>query len=222
VRLLSPFLWLLPFLSFLFGYLIPTYYVTYQEIRLPVLVGKPVQEGMRLLTAAGINARMLREKIDPDLPSGIIVEQSPKGNQMIRPHQPVLITISQRPPIPPCPAIVGQKSVDISQLRPHRPERHFLQANYPAGVCFAQCPSPQQRMEGRRFIAYVSKGNEQLCVVPDYRGVALSEVARALHAHAIAYEVFGEQKVDAVVIDQTPRPGSIVDLSKKLHMQLQV
>ena len=95
--LLKKFLWTLPFVCFIAGYLFLTKLYPVKEIETPVVVGKTLQEACTTLARHNLNSRLIALKEDPLLPDGTIISQTPHAGQKIKPNQAVFIVASTQP-----------------------------------------------------------------------------------------------------------------------------
>ncbi len=230
--ILSNLLWILPFTGFIFGYFTLDFFIQKQEITTPNVIGKSLQESVKILSNKGLSLKLLREQEDSDLPEGIILDQIPVFAKKIRSNQHVFVTVSKKPPAIKTPDFFGKNHSFITQdsLKDCIQTQVFwVKSFYPSGFCFAQYPLPGQKLENTKLAVYLSVGSNSLYVVQNVKGKIVSEVQKRLEKENIKTDVFHAKPVDenhvckdCRVIDQKPMPGSIVNLNKTLHMQLQV
>jgi inorganic pyrophosphatase len=76
---------------------------------------------------------------------------------------------------------------------------------------------------------YLSAGNGRLSLFPNLKNCLVRDVKELFQGYPINYKVFHTQPVpdshtcDAcIIVDQKPLAGSLVDLQKSLHVQLQL
>jgi beta-lactam-binding protein with PASTA domain len=232
IKSLRPFLWVGPFVMFFFGYLITFFCFHTKDISTPNFVGKSVQYAIQKSSDLGLNIRLLREKIDPDIKEGIILEQIPRPVHTIKPNQYVFLTISKHPKGILTPSVLGdnQKSIsDYCRKLGIRSKIFWLQSHYPKNFCVAQFPQHMQILDSRPLISYISSGNNKLVVFPNLKNKPVVVVRDFLENEGVKVEVFHNHSVDVnhacddcVVVAQEPMAGSIVDRSKKFYVQLQV
>lgn len=229
---LKNILWIFPFISFVFGYYFLHTLLQKKEIFTPNVIGQNIQSAMKGMSKCGLNIRLLREQEDSDLPAGIVLEQIPKPNQMVRPNQHVFVTISKRPQTVLAPDFLGQRYKfivkQVAKLGIHA-KVFWLQSTYPKNFCIAQSPQPEQEMRDQKLIIYVSSGSDNLYIFPNLKEIPVLEVSKLFEKEGIKVEVFHNKKVNknhkcsnCKITDQKPMYGSIVDLSKTLYVQLQV
>jgi serine/threonine-protein kinase len=226
------FLWLLPFFSFLCGYYVLHIFLQKKSIKTPNIIGKSLQQGMMTLSEKGLSLRLLREQEDVDLPQGIVLDQIPKPKQKIRPSQNIFVTVSKKPKPVLTPDFLGSSQKDIvknASKKSLQSKVFWVKSFYPADTCIAQYPQPGQILDDGKVTIYLSQGSENLFVVPDLKHCLASDVLKFFDTENTTIDVFhikncgdGHVCSGCQVIDQKPMPGSIIDLSKTLHVQIQV
>ena len=222
--------WMFPFISFLIGYFFFYFLIHKKEVITPRLIGRTIQTGLMNVSKNGLNVRLLREKEDVDLPAGIVIEQIPGPGQRMRPNQHVFVVVSKKPKVQKAPDVVGSKVSDITKQLSKIGVQHnsfFLSSLYPKETCIAQTPRVGSLLTKRKLTTYISEGTTKLFIVPDLCGRDFDEVKEFLENEKVTVDVFYAKKKSKknftnIVSDQKPMPGSIVDLSKPLFMQLQV
>lgn len=226
------FLWLAPFLGFMAGYYVMTIFFANRTVEVPNIVGKPLNQALRILTKKSLHAHVIHEQESADLPEGVIVEQRPKPGRFLRLHQVIYIGITKRPEVSPTSHYVGKSYQEIQQLlskQPVRSEIHWIKSNYPKGTCIAQWPAVHKRMDASSVILYFSSGTEMLFVVPNFRDQMVNDVLLVLRSYSVEFSLVHNRATDEQhtcntchVLDQRPLPGSIINLEKKLPLQLHV
>lgn len=226
------FLWIFPFLFFVLGYFVLYFLFQKNEIITPNIIGKDLYIAIKLLAKENLSFKLLREQEDADLPEGIILDQIPKFGQKIKSTQNILVTVSKKPAPLLAPEFMGQNYEDILkkstklgiQVKPF-----WIKSFYPKDICIAQSPYVGQRVSERRMILLISEGQESLCVVPDFKNHKISQLQDLFKRDNINFEVFHNHSVEnnhacleCDIVDQKPIYGSIIDLNKKLFIQLQV
>lgn len=222
-------LWLVPFFCFFIGYYILRSFLHKKEFTIPNLTGKTLQNGIITLSSCGLNLRLAREKEDTDLPEGTILEQIPSSVEPIRLNQTIFVTISKKPKPELTPDFLGMTYKDIlikSRKLNIQPIITWLQSNCPKESCISQFPWPGQSMQQKDLVIYLSLGGCNMFIVPNLKGQMLSKVEEALNKYNISLDIVGKDNLrletNRTIVDQKPMFGSIIDLNKKLHMQLLV
>ncbi len=223
-------LWTVPFLSFIFGYYILHCFLQKKAINAPNLIGKNLQEGMLILSKQGLNIRLLREQENTDLDVGTILDQTPKPTIKIKPNQHIFVTISTKPKTNSAPDFSGQKHADVIQKSIKQgihTKTFWLKSTYPKNFCLAQYPQTGQQLTQQKLIAYFSEGKNSLFIFPNLKDCLLKDVKPFLQKVGVSVDIVCQKKGSlprgqTKIVDQKPMAGSIVDLSKKLYVQLQV
>ena len=225
-------LFILPFIGFVSGYLILHIFFQDKEIIVPNIIGKNLQDCIKEVSHQGLSLKLLREQVDPDLPQGVILEQIPAFNQKIKPNQNILITISKKPK--PIKAVnflgLSHKEINLrSKKHGFQNKSYWIKSIFPFDVCISQNPQEGQILQNQKMITYISSGQNNLFIVPNFKTFSLDEIKQNLNDENILLEVihvkdYGQDcnDKDCFVIDQKPMSGSIVDLNKQLRIQLQV
>ncbi len=229
---ISKFLWIFPFFSFILGYYILHCFLQKKDLYTPNIIGKSLQASMNALSAESLSVRLLRQQEDPDLPEGIILDQLPRPNQKIKTNQHVFVTISKKPKPVLTPDFIGQnqKTITTSATKMGLYTKIFwLKSNYPINTCIAQSPDPGSHFVSGKLITYLSSGNQTMYVVPSLKNFPILKLKELCNKENIKLDIFHDKKIeddhncqDCKVVDQKPMPGSIIDMSKKLYMQVTV
>jgi len=139
----SYFLWVVPFISFLAGYYILHSIFYVGEVETPNIIGKPLNEGVGILSDASLNLRLLKEK-EADLPEGLILDQSPSPGKTARHNTHVFVVISKKPKQVLTPDFVGMKTEDVvhgAVSQGISAKVFSLPTPFPSGKCFSQYPA---------------------------------------------------------------------------------
>lgn len=230
MKALHQFLWIIPFFCFISGYYGLHLLVSKKVLMTPIVIGKSLHEGIKILSEYSINARLLKEKDDADLPEGTIVSQSPEAGQQIKPHQAVFLVVSKKPERAPCPELVGKSLQEVHHICKKMNlicKEFTLQHNNPAGTCIGQIPQAGNLLDSRNVIIYVSAGAHNQVLLPSFKQLPVADVIAFLQNYNISYSTIHTQKMDpehqctaCIVIDQKPLPGSLMNLKKPFSVQL--
>ncbi len=224
---LSNFLWTLPFIFFLLGYGLLSFFVANKEVYVPFLIGKSLQEAVSMLVQQNLNVRIISEKEDADLPHGTVINQTPL-NTKIKQQQSVYLTISKQPSKLRAPNLQGKSLEEINKIlaqSTYKSKIYYVPSLLPKDVCIAQIPKPATVLEENRIILYVSSGNQKPVVFPDLRKHDLQSVLDFLQLYTIKPVIIYEQELDGMnarIIEQKPLPGSIINLGQNFVVQLKV
>jgi serine/threonine-protein kinase len=231
---LYKFLWIVPFLAFASGYIAVRSLLQADSIPTPALVGTDIHQAVAILSNYDLNARILNEKEDPDLPHGTIISQNPSAGNDIKPRQSVFLVVSKQPPIMSAPLYIGQSITDIrANLKKLglKSRVYEFQHTHPQGSCFAQIPAPNQPLDQKMITLYISAGRQQSVLFPNFIGRPLPEVTDFLERHGIKPAIThhpakgsGHTCQECLVADQRPLPGSLLllDETNPPHVQLRI
>jgi beta-lactam-binding protein with PASTA domain len=219
--------WVIPFGLFFSGYFFLRHFVHKKEFSTPNVIGKNVQEALDTLSSRGLNLRLVRQQENVNFPPGIILEQKPLQNRPICLNQHVFVVISKRPKVGKMPDFLSKKYKDVlPSLRNFNPSPTivWLQSVFPFNFCMAQLPLEGSFLDDSEIVLYFSSGSCSKFVAPNLKGQNLSKVEEIMQKYNVSLDVLGKKVAggDYIIIDQTPMPGSIVDLSKKLYIQILV
>jgi serine/threonine-protein kinase len=228
---MNKYLWILPFICFLGGYWLMSVVYKTKTLQTPALVGKTVQEALRITANNALSIRLVKEQEDPELPAGTIISQNPLPNTHIKSHQAIQCVISKKTEYL-TPRLMGKKMEDLQS------ELDTLGISYkiypiassaPEGTCIAQDPSPDTPMSSKVLQVYVAKSTLQQFLFPDLRQKSIEDVKSFLSSAPVIVQVShafeqpeGHSCCDCIVSDQRPRPGTIVSLDKEKPIQVQL
>jgi beta-lactam-binding protein with PASTA domain len=227
-----PVYWLLPFLSFVIGYFVISYFFRKTDYVVPNVIGKPLHEAVRILSQQQLGIRLLQEREESTLAEGTIIDQLPSPSQKIRPNQNIFITMAVRTKRQQMPDLWGKSHKEVVKILNQRGleiTEVFVPASYSAGMCVAQLPAASQDLEVNKVTVYFSADVHNLCVMPNLRGASVAEVQEALRQYDVRAEIIhgeippdGHTCIDCKIIDQEPVPGAIVNCAQGLAVQLKV
>lgn len=228
----SQLTYLLPFLAFCTGYMCLQFFISDHVVQTPDLIGKDVLQATKICSDLKLNLRIIAEKEIADALPGTIIKQNPLQQACIKSHQSIFIVVTKLPDPIMAPTLVSKNIEQIEKLCGEKGIKHrayFLPSNLPTGQCFAQMPSDQQPLQAKKMSSYVSTGNQNQYLFPDFTNIPLQDVSNFLQEKSITFDVFcKDQKIIApykknyLVSYQKPLAGSFVTLNNKLYVQLQV
>lgn len=226
---LRSFLWLAPFVLFLAGYYITYRLVLNEVFEVPSVIGKSTHEALQLFSHARLNARIVAEKEDASLQPGIIISQNPQPLQRVKPQQSVFLVVSKKPPVIGAPSFLActeQEACVVAEKKSIILKKIFLPSNAPKGICLAQIPAPGATLSSSPCTVYISAGIDPYRIMPDCTGLPVHDVASFFKDIGAALEVFhdyqpeGHRCIECTVKDQRPLPGTCIDISRPLLVQL--
>lgn len=229
---INHYLWLLPFISFICGYQLLNLVFTTDTLHTPDLIGKSSYDALGILSDNNLNARILAQKEEADLPEGTVLSQKPTPHQKVRPHTAVFLLLSKKAPTASAPDFIGKSEQEIQKICAKykiRIKSYYLHANATPGQCIGQIPEKDWSLPDNKMIVYISAQNQLPVLFPDLRLQTIARVRDFLHQYQIKPVVFHTQELpeyhdcnDCLVIDQKPLVGSIIDLNKPIRVHLQL
>lgn len=228
---MSKYLWLIPFISFLSGYFVMNRLYRAKTTETPALVGKNIQEALRITASKGLSIHLTDEQEDPEIPAGTVVSQNPLPKTHIKTHQAIHCTVSKKIEHK-APQLVGKKLEDIkNELKDSdiTLKVYYITSTAPEELCIAQNPAPNTAIPNKLITIYVCQGNSQSFLFPDLRQKTIAEVQEFLASAPVVIQITHTQEQSeghscnqCIVSEQRPRAGSIVRLDKQKPIQVQL
>jgi beta-lactam-binding protein with PASTA domain len=228
---MNKYLWIVPFACFLSGYGIMSIIYKTKTTQAPALVGKTIQEALRITAQNGLSIILIKEQEDAELPAGTIILQNPQPNTHIKSHQAIQCVISKRTE-QYAPQLIGKNINDctpeLDTLR-IKYKIHAIANSAPEGMCIAQDPAPTAQMANKTLTLYIANNTLQQYLFPNLRQRSIEDVKNFLASAPVVIQVShafeqpeGHTCSECIVSDQRPRPGTIVSLNKATPIQVQL
>jgi len=205
-----------------------------RAMQAPALVGKTVQEALRLVAEKNLRLQLLEEKEEQDLPEGTILQQTPAAQASIKPQQAIMCVVSKRTFLY-APTVVGKKIDAVTQLLQNQgiPFKAFaIESVQPKDTCIAQEPEVGSILRDVPLIIYYAKPKPQTMIFPRVTFLPVSEVQAFLETAPVLVDVIHAMPMPenhvcdryCIITEQRPRAGTLVtlDYEKPLHIQLYV
>lgn len=225
------YLWLIPFIAFLGGYWLCYLWVQKTELTVPNIIGKSAYQAIVLLSEKRLSMRVRSVREDTTLPAGVILDQFPKADQLMRVNQNVYVTLSQKPVSPALPDFCGVTAQNIQAIC-HKQgldlSIHSIPSYQAVGKCFAQYPQAGEVVHQKKMLVLIAAQRDDACLVPRLKGLPVAQVKRSLEQANVVLEIFHEQTdvdhvcKDCVIVSQRPAAGTVVQSSERLVLQLSV
>jgi serine/threonine-protein kinase len=179
-------------------------------LRMPSVVGMPLQEALQVLTAQGFVVHEVRYEANPVVPEGRVIRQVPYAGAQVRKGRRVYLTVSTGQRSVEVPRLVGLSSRE-AQLQLLGRGLRLGQIGYeysdsvPAGYVFWQSvPAQEQVPVGTAVDLLVSQGPRPSVTVPSLVSLSLEEAERVVAAVGLQ---LGEVRF---VTDPTFLPNTVV------------
>jgi serine/threonine-protein kinase len=233
IMMLSRFLWICPFLSFITGYLLIGFLSGSTTVVTPSVVGQQLDKAALWLSQKNLNLRIVGHKDEADLPEGTIVSQTPSAGTAIKERQSLYLVIARKPAplqVPNLRNKMADEATKIIETQSLQPKVVALPADIATPQCIAQYPAPEMASLDQSVIVYTIQ-NQKPMIMPNLRKKSVEDVLSFLHLHGINAEILhtqptlaGHQCTHCIITDQRPLSGSLIILNphKPLTIQLQV
>jgi eukaryotic-like serine/threonine-protein kinase len=199
------------------------------DVRVPELVGKPLERARAEATELGLVVRVDEaRRPDPKVPAGHVLGQDPPAGSTARRQRSLRLWISSGPRIVVAPDLIGESeraaqirltqegvtTATISEIRDRA---------YPPDVVIAQDPPPQSRTYEVRLL--VNRGEDRASyVMPDLIGVDGAGAADLLRGKGFRVSIVGQQSSPGIppgfVIRQTPAGGYQVHPGDSISLEV--
>jgi beta-lactam-binding protein with PASTA domain len=226
------YLWIIPFLSFLFGFQLLNFLCSSPEFTVPSLVGQPISQAVQLLSEHHLIPRIIAEKEEQTLPAGTILSQAPPANHKIKTNQAIFLITSKKPQQLETPLVLKksleQLSKELKTLR-IQAQLYRLPSTYPSSTCIAQFPEATQPLEKLKMIIYTSTSTTKPVLFPNLKGRLVNDVKQELKNYpSLSLQISHLGSItqhhecrSCYISDQKPLPGSLINVDKPLLIQLQ-
>ena len=184
-----------------------------EQVEVPEVVGKPLDEATQTLANAGFRWTTKRV-FSPDAPEGEVTKQNPKPGEQAEKGATIALTVSKGQELTAVPDVLQQTRQSAeSELRSAGfvAEAVLVDSDSPQGLVVAQDPDPgTERPKGETVQISVSNG-PQTATVPDVldqdQASAESELQAAGFKVRVVKQDTADPTQDGVVMDQSPAPG---------------
>lgn len=191
------------------------------DVAVPDVVDRTLDEARALLAGAGLEARVVGRRFDPDEPEGKVVEQQPAPHARTKPGRAVRLILSAGPPLARMPDLLGGS---LGRARIALAAVGLRLANsasvphpsVPVGRVIAQYPQAGAEVgTGSAVSLLVSAGAPpREYVMPDLSGRPVTRARRLLERAGIdRIRLRGLTGPEAVVVGQRPPAGARVSTS---------
>jgi len=217
--------WPLPFACFVGSYLLMSLLFRVRQVSVPSLVGKDLRTALLHISDANLNARLVGEKEESELPAGTVIRQTPGRGQPVRPHQSIFLVTSRQPPPLIMPDLVGKQSEQVVRVIKEqgvKTKTFHVPSVYPSDTCIGQIPCPLAHVGRKSSFCYIAIPTTKPIIWPTFLGRPLEEVLSFLETHQIPAQVthHGTTRTihaqgDYTVVDQRPLAGSLITLEQE-------
>jgi len=224
------YLWMLPFFFCLSGYYVVSWFVKVDYVVAPAVIGLELKEALQKLAAHNVHGHIAREREDPDVADGLVLDQIPYAGQKMKASQPMYITIAHQPAPQRAPELRGLRRGEIEQEAQRggiRIKYYALEHIMPIDYCFAQFPACGDVLSDHTMYVYLSSGLTSLRIFPVCKHMAVEVVRAYFESLGMKVQIFHRESVvgdhvcdTCTVVDQKPLAGTLFSLVKPLMVQL--
>lgn len=220
------FLWIVPFFSFILGYILLSIIISKPDIQTPSLLGITLNEASKIIARSPINISIRSIAIDDDLPAGTIISQSPGPGQSIKAAEPMYVIVTQKKAPMVAPEFLLLKKESIYQIahtlnlsiKEHKIDDH----RYAINSCIGQFPAPQTLINQNEISIYVAQRVNKPVLMPNLKGKKLEECKNLFEAMHLQFLVHSNAdniptNLSSLVVDHWPRAGSLITLQHETH-----
>ena len=230
-KTIQTYLWALPFLMCLAGYLIPIWFTPKTTMTTPQLVHSNLHDALVTCSAMHLNLQIIHEQYDAHIPQGTILDQKPAAQEPIKQHQTVFVNVAKTPDPIYATNCIGKSEKEITKIEQQehiKIKRFALPSILPAGSCIAQTPLPQEPLLDKKMIIYTAQKDKNLYICPRFIGKPADDCAQQCLKYHIEVAFFHENHPhqppnlqDWTVINQKPMPGTFINPEKD-SIQLEI
>jgi eukaryotic-like serine/threonine-protein kinase len=184
-----------------------------EQVEVPEVVGKPLDEATQILANAGFRWTTKRV-FSPDVPEGEVTKQNPKPGEQAEKGASIALTVSKGQELAAVPDVLQQTRQSAeSELTSAGfvPEAVLVDSDSPQGLVVAQDPDPGTEVPKGETVQISVSNGPQTTTVPDVldqdQASAESELEAAGFKVRVVREDTADPTQDGVVTDQSPAPG---------------
>lgn len=207
----------------------PRYVQQEQTTSVPGVIGRPVDEAIKLLADAGLLGKKSDTRTDKQYPEGTVVVQNPPAGTVVKFGRGVYLTVSGGEPMVSVPSLRGRSLRDATFALERfglvlGNARYEVSEEYPQGTIIDQ-DTPENTVvpAGRVIAVVVSQGKSADQVpVPDVIKKSFSEAERiiiqaGLRIGNITYQI-NTELLPNTVIEQFPKTGELVPSGRAIDL----
>lgn len=200
-----------------------------REVRVPDLVGRPVDQASRMVADFGLTLTIdPNRRTDARIPADRIIRQDPEPGAEARRQRSIRVWLSTGPSVTIVPDLVGQTErtarirLDQGGLETG-PLSEFRSPEYPSDAVVAQDPAPSSRAP--RVSLLLNRGEQATTyVMPDLIGIDGARAAEALRSRGFRVAIVGSQPYPGVpsgiVVRQQPPGGFQVSGTDPISLEV--
>jgi eukaryotic-like serine/threonine-protein kinase len=231
-QLKKPAIYLVVFLLLFYVFnniIMPRYVQQGKTTKVPNVVGKPLDQALKMLSDAGLTGNKAETRTDKQYPEGTVVVQTPPADAEVKFGRGIYLTVSGGEPLVVVPGLRGltlraatfaleKTGLSLGTVS------YEISEEYPQGNVIDQdVPETAKVPNGKVINLVVSQGKSGDQVpVPDLAKRTFSEAEKlvilaGLRVGNITYQVNADL-LPNTVIDQFPKPGLLVPTGQAIDL----
>ncbi len=207
----------------------PQYVQQGKTTKVPNVVGKGMDDALKMLTDAGLPGKRAGTRTDKQYPEGTVVVQNPAAGAEVKFGRGIYLTVSGGEPLVAVPSLRGQSLRDATFSLERvglvmGSTTYQVSEEYPQGTIIDQDMLQSSKVSSGKVInVTVSQGkNADQVPVPDVMKKTFSEAERiviqaGLRIGNITYQVNAEL-LPNTVIDQFPKSGQLAPAGQAIDL----
>jgi len=191
-----------------------------ENIEVPEVVGKKLEEAVVLLSQSELGLKVVRKKFSEEIPAGVIISQTPSPGTKVRQNRVIEVVVSGGARLVTVPSVVGMKvreaKINFSRSGIKIANISYVHSKFPQDEVISQDPpggTEVSREEGISLLVSMGPSRMQL-MVPDLRSKKIEEVVEWLEGAPLIIAMIKEkisEEEEGTVLSQSPPPGSMVE-----------
>lgn len=205
-------------IGFILGMYLSANVMAREEVTVPDVKEKTVDEATEELKKAGLLLEVSKKANHPTVKEGLIISQSPRGQEIVRKSTKILVTVSGGPSLVNVPDVlhssVSAAEISLDNYGLDSVITRVYNSQVPEGEVIDQEPDANtEAAQGSIVKLIVSKGPEPVWIkMPKLTGSSLAEAREILKLNNLTLEVVqpevSYQYEEEIVIRQDPGPDS--------------
>ena len=201
-----------------------------ENIEVPQIVGKKLDEAVIILSKNSLSLRVTGEKYSAKVPPDVVISQVPSPGVKVRKDRSIEVVISKGKRAISVPCVIGMElreaKVFLSQKGLKIGYLSYIYSSFPQDEIVAQDPSPNEEVSQEEGInLLISLGFEKdKFYMPNLIGRKIERVKALMEAISLNIGKIKESSSgkEGIVISQVPSPGSIVTLGEEIELTVGV
>lgn len=198
----------------------------------PNLIGLKLSQALAVAAQNHATIKLLHEQECPGVEAETVISQKPCAGRLIKPNQAILISIAKEVTPLLTPDLKLKRLSDCEKnCKEMGIKLKWYPITYPlpAETCIGQIPQPNENLTNKKMTIYTAQEKSNIYIMPNFIQQKLNKVIQCFSSQDIKYSIFSEyEKIEPAhddnftVIDQKPKPGSLIQINKSLQIQLAV